>query len=83
MIQPRLGATWAYNGRDTVYASFARYMPPANSDARAASWDRNLVAQLNAYFDTRRQSDRHRAERVVVRQVVGRMASSIPRSRST
>jgi hypothetical protein len=26
-------------------------MPPANSDARAASWDRNLVAQLNVYFD--------------------------------
>jgi Carboxypeptidase regulatory-like domain/TonB-dependent Receptor Plug Domain len=51
MIQPRLGATWAYNGRDTVWASVARYMPPANSDARAASWDRNLVQQLNVYFD--------------------------------
>lgn len=51
MIQPRLGATWAYNGTDTVFASYARYMPPANSDARAASWDRNLVAQLNVYFD--------------------------------
>jgi hypothetical protein len=51
MIQPRLGATWAYNGSDTVWVSAARYMPPANSDARAASWDRNLVAQLNVYFD--------------------------------
>jgi hypothetical protein len=51
MIQPRLGATWAYNPSGTVWASFARYMPPANSDARAASWDRNLVAQLNVYFD--------------------------------
>jgi hypothetical protein len=51
MIQPRLGATWAYNGTDTVYVSTARYMQPANSDARAASWDRNLVAQVNAYFD--------------------------------
>ncbi|HEX7420391.1 MAG TPA: carboxypeptidase regulatory-like domain-containing protein, partial [Thermoanaerobaculia bacterium] len=50
-IQPRLGATWSYNGRDTVFASGARYNPPANSDARAASWDRNLVAQINAYFD--------------------------------
>src|SRR5207245_1166073 len=40
MIQPRLGATWSYNGRDTVYASFARYNPQVNSDARAASWDR-------------------------------------------
>jgi hypothetical protein len=51
MIQPRLGATWAYNGTDTVWVSAARYMPPANSDARAASWDRNLVQQLNVYFD--------------------------------
>lgn len=51
MLQPRLGATWTYNGQDTVYASFARYMPAANSDARAASWDRNLVSQINAYFD--------------------------------
>jgi hypothetical protein len=51
MIQPRLGATWAYNGRDTVWTSYAKYYPSANSDARAASWDRNLVAQINAYFD--------------------------------
>lgn len=51
MIQPRLGATWAYNGSDTVYASYGRYHQAANSDARAASWDRNLVAQLNVYFD--------------------------------
>ena len=51
MIQPRLGATWAYNGQDTVYASYGRYSPAANSDARAASWDRNLVAQVSAYFD--------------------------------
>lgn len=51
MIQPRLGATWAYNGTDTVWASAGRYMAEANSDARAASWDRNLVSQVNAYFD--------------------------------
>jgi hypothetical protein len=51
MIQPRLGATWAYNGNDTVWTSFARYNPAANSDARAASWDRNLVTTINAYFD--------------------------------
>ena len=51
MIQPRLGATYSYNGSDTVYASYGRYAPAANSDARAASWDRNLVAQLNVYFD--------------------------------
>ncbi|HEX3580620.1 MAG TPA: carboxypeptidase regulatory-like domain-containing protein [Thermoanaerobaculia bacterium] len=51
MIQPRLGATWAYNGRDTVFASLSRYNPPANSDARAASWDRGLVQTVNAYFD--------------------------------
>ena len=50
-VQPRLGATWAYNGSDTVFASLARYNPPSNSDARAASWDRNLLQQVNAYFD--------------------------------
>lgn len=51
MIQPRLSATWAYNGADTIFGSFARYHPAANSDARAASWDRNLVRDVNAYFD--------------------------------
>ncbi len=51
MIQPRLGATWAYNGSDTVYVSYGKYAPAANSDARAASWDRNLVQQLNVYFN--------------------------------
>jgi hypothetical protein len=50
-IQPRLGTTWAYNGEDTVYGSYALYNPAANSDARAASWDRNLVQSINAYFD--------------------------------
>ena len=50
-MQPRLGATWAYNGRDTVYASLGRFIPEANSDARAASWDRNLTADISAYFD--------------------------------
>jgi hypothetical protein len=50
-IQPRLGATWAYNGSDTVYGSYARYNMAANSDARAASWDRNLVTTINAYYD--------------------------------
>jgi hypothetical protein len=51
MLQPRLGATWAYNGTDTVWTSFARYYPAANSDARAASWDRNLQRENFAYFD--------------------------------
>ena len=50
-IQPRLSTTWAYNGSDTVYASYAKYHPAANSDARAAAWDRNLVADQNVYFD--------------------------------
>ncbi|HEX3704523.1 MAG TPA: carboxypeptidase regulatory-like domain-containing protein [Vicinamibacterales bacterium] len=51
MIQPRLGATWAYNGKDTVFASYARYNPAANSLPRAASWDRNLEVSQNADFD--------------------------------
>ncbi|MGH9311251.1 MAG: carboxypeptidase regulatory-like domain-containing protein, partial [Vicinamibacterales bacterium] len=52
MIQPRLGATWAYNGTDTVYASYARYNPAASSLPRAASWDRNLIGTfIDAHFD--------------------------------
>jgi hypothetical protein len=52
MIQPRAGATWAYNGKDTVYASYARYNPSANSLPRAASWARNLIGTfVDAHFD--------------------------------
>lgn len=51
MIQPRVSANWAYNGSDTVYVSYARYNPAANSDARAASWDRNLFREIQVYFD--------------------------------
>jgi hypothetical protein len=52
MIQPRLGATWAYNGRDTVYASYARYNPSASSLPRAASWDRNFIGTfVDVHFD--------------------------------
>jgi hypothetical protein len=51
MLQPRLGATWAYNGEDTVYASYAGYNQAASSLARAASWDRQLQSTITAYFD--------------------------------
>jgi hypothetical protein len=52
MIQPRLGVTWSYNGKDTLYASYARYNPSASSLPRAASWDRNLIgAFVDAQFD--------------------------------
>ena len=52
MLQPRVGATWAYNGNDTVYASYARYHPAASSLPRAASWDRNLIGTfIDAHFD--------------------------------
>lgn len=52
MIQPRVGATWAYDPQGTVYASFARYNPAASSLPRAASWDRNLTAQfIDAHYD--------------------------------
>jgi hypothetical protein len=52
MIQPRVGVTWTYNGKDTLYASYAKYNPAASSLPRAASWDRNLATTINAYFDT-------------------------------
>jgi hypothetical protein len=52
MLQPRLGTTWSYNGKDTVYASFARYTPAASSLPRAASWDRNLIGTfVDVHFD--------------------------------
>ncbi len=52
MIQPRLGATWAYNGNDTVFASYARYNPAVSSLPRAASWDRALTGLLvDVHFD--------------------------------
>jgi hypothetical protein len=51
MMQPRLGATWAYNGEDTFYASYAGYNQAASSLARAASWDRQLQSTITAYFD--------------------------------
>ena len=51
MIQPRAGATWSYNGKDTLYASYAKYNPAASSLPRAASWDRNVAVTINAYFD--------------------------------
>ncbi|MCY3841780.1 MAG: hypothetical protein OXH09_24575 [Gammaproteobacteria bacterium] len=51
MVQPRLGATWSYNGTDTVFANYARYNPEASSLARAASWDRNTRASLRVLFD--------------------------------
>jgi hypothetical protein len=52
MIQPRIGATWAWNGSDTVFGSYARYNPAASSLPRAASWDRNLATTIQAHFDT-------------------------------
>lgn len=51
MIQPRVSANWAYNGKDTVYASYAQYKPAASSLPRAASWARNLATTIQAYFD--------------------------------
>jgi hypothetical protein len=52
MIQPRLGATWAYNGKDTIYGGYSRYNPAASSLPRAASWARSLNgATIEAFFD--------------------------------
>lgn len=51
MIQPRLGVSWNYSDDASAFASYARYNPAASSLARAASWDRNLRATNNVYFD--------------------------------
>lgn len=51
MVQPRISATYAYDGDNTVYGSWAKYNPAASSLPRAASWDRNLATTINGYFD--------------------------------
>jgi hypothetical protein len=51
LVQPRLSATYAYDGTNTVYASYGRFNPAASSLPRAASWDRNLAVTINGYFD--------------------------------
>ena len=51
MLQPRLGATWAYNGMDTVFTSYARYNPAASSLPRAASYARQFTRTFDVYFD--------------------------------
>lgn len=51
MIQPRLGATWAYNDKDTLFASYAGYNQAASSLPRAASWDRGLQNTINVNYD--------------------------------
>ncbi len=50
-VSPRFGATWSPNGKDSLYASYARYYPAASSLPRAASWARNLRREIDAYFD--------------------------------
>ena len=52
LLQPRVSLTFAYNGKDTVYGSYAKYSPAASSLPRAASWDRNLIGTfVDAHFD--------------------------------
>jgi len=50
-LQPRLGVTWNYAKEDTVYGNYARFVPSVSSLPRAASWDRNLAATVNVYFN--------------------------------
>jgi hypothetical protein len=51
LLQPRLSATCAYDGKNTAFVSFARFNPMASSLPRAASWDRNLATTIQSYFD--------------------------------
>jgi len=51
MMQPRLGVTWDFAENMSAFANYARYYPSASSLARAASWDRNLHTEIEAYFD--------------------------------
>jgi hypothetical protein len=53
MIQPRLGAIWNYDDKNsTVFVNYARYHPAASSLPRAASWARNTTGQVvQVFFD--------------------------------
>ena len=51
MIQPRLGVNWDMTDRTSMFVNYARYNPSASSQARAASWARNLATDIRAYFD--------------------------------
>ena len=51
LFQPRLSATWAYDGKNTAFVSYAKFNPMASSLPRAASWDRNLAVTVQSYFD--------------------------------
>lgn len=51
MIQPRFGVKFQMSDNDQLFANFARYNPPANSLARAASWARNLRKTIRIQFD--------------------------------
>ena len=50
-LQPRLGLTYNYRAEDTVYGNYARYVPAATSIPRGASWARNKIQTINAYFN--------------------------------
>ena len=70
MMQPRLGATWAYDGRNTVFVSYAKYNPAASSLPRAASWDRNVANHDQWLLRRERQPLRHRPPGLVVGQAL-------------
>ena len=70
MIQPRLSATWAYNGKDTVFASYAQLQPGGQLAAA-----RGVVGSQPRDHDQRllrreRQPVRRRPGGLVVRQAV-------------
>jgi Carboxypeptidase regulatory-like domain len=51
LFQPRASGTWAYDGKNTAFVSYAKFNPMASSLPRAASWDRNLATTVQSYFD--------------------------------
>jgi len=51
LVQPRASVVRSIRGKDSVYASYARYNPAASSLPRAASWGRNLRRSIRGFFD--------------------------------
>ena len=73
MIQPRVGATWAYNGKDTIYASYATLQPGGElAAARRVVGPQPRRTSIDALLRRERRAVRGRSRGLVVGQAVRR-----------
>ncbi len=71
MIQPRIGATWAYDGQNTIYGSYARLHPGGQFAAPRGVVGPEHPGRLRGHVLRRqRRPVRHAVRRVLVGQAV-------------